>query len=124
MGAILGFIVKMADPSPDAIALMAFPGDILMRMLKMLIIPLIVSSLISGQCAYLPVQLFWKSCALYCKSCASVTVCLLLGFRPLKAGYSFFGAHGLAGDGVLHDDHNAGSHHWDRVRSCHPSWQP
>lgn len=48
MGVILGFILRLADPSPDAIMLISFPGEILMRALKMLILPLIVSSLIVG----------------------------------------------------------------------------
>ena len=49
MGVIVGFLAKLGNPSPEVIDLIAFPGDILIRMLKMLIIPLIVSSLISGQ---------------------------------------------------------------------------
>ncbi|XP_067947472.1 excitatory amino acid transporter-like [Watersipora subatra] len=48
LGIILGFCVRLADPSKTAIMLISFPGTILIRMLKMLIIPLVVSSLISG----------------------------------------------------------------------------
>ncbi|XP_052813216.1 excitatory amino acid transporter 2-like isoform X1 [Mya arenaria] len=48
MGVILGSLIRLAEPSPMAIELIAFPGEILMRALKMLILPLIVSSLIVG----------------------------------------------------------------------------
>ncbi|KAL5009655.1 hypothetical protein ScPMuIL_011960 [Solemya velum] len=48
MGLILGFTIRLAQPSQIAIMLISFPGDVLMRMLKMLILPLIVSSLITG----------------------------------------------------------------------------
>lgn len=49
LGMILGLIVKVyVNPSPRAVYLISFPGELLMNMLKMLIIPLIVSSLISG----------------------------------------------------------------------------
>lgn len=48
LGVALGFIIRLADPSPNAIMIIAFPGEILMRALKMLILPLIVSSLIVG----------------------------------------------------------------------------
>ncbi|XP_008104150.1 excitatory amino acid transporter 2 [Anolis carolinensis] len=49
MGAVCGSLLRMATPiNPDIIMLIAFPGDILMRMLKMLILPLIISSLITG----------------------------------------------------------------------------
>ncbi|XP_048339321.1 excitatory amino acid transporter 2 isoform X2 [Sphaerodactylus townsendi] len=49
MGAVCGALLRMATPiNPDIVMLIAFPGDILMRMLKMLILPLIISSLITG----------------------------------------------------------------------------
>jgi solute carrier family 1 (glial high affinity glutamate transporter), member 2 len=47
-GGLLGFYLRRYKPSDDTIMLIAFPGDILMRMLKMLILPLIISSLITG----------------------------------------------------------------------------
>ncbi|VDN11867.1 unnamed protein product [Dibothriocephalus latus] len=50
LGLLLGFIIKTAHPdiSPRTVNLVAFPGELLMNMLKLLIIPLITSSLISG----------------------------------------------------------------------------
>ncbi|KAL8559483.1 hypothetical protein ACOMHN_037147 [Nucella lapillus] len=48
LGCILGFSLRVVQPSGDAIMLISFPGDILMRMLKLLILPLIVSSMITG----------------------------------------------------------------------------
>ncbi|KAK2141861.1 hypothetical protein LSH36_1030g00018 [Paralvinella palmiformis] len=48
LGVIIGFLGRLGNPSPDVIMLVEFPGDILMRMLKMLILPVIMSSLISG----------------------------------------------------------------------------
>ena len=48
LGAILGFSIRPLEPSDETIMLISFPGDILMRMLKMLILPLIVTSLICG----------------------------------------------------------------------------
>ncbi|OCT81997.1 hypothetical protein XELAEV_18024505mg [Xenopus laevis] len=49
MGAVSGGLLRMASPiHPDIVMVIAFPGDILMRMLKMLILPLIISSLITG----------------------------------------------------------------------------
>ncbi|EFN78894.1 excitatory amino acid transporter [Harpegnathos saltator] len=55
VGLGLGFLGRLADLSPQAITLVSFPGEILMRMLKMFILPLIISSLISGM-AQLDVQ--------------------------------------------------------------------
>ena len=50
LGAVCGGLLRLASPiHPDVVMLIAFPGDILMRMLKMLILPLIISSLITGK---------------------------------------------------------------------------
>lgn len=48
-GLILGFILRIAEPSEKAIMLISFPGDILMRMLKLMILPLITSCMITGK---------------------------------------------------------------------------
>ncbi|XP_067830292.1 excitatory amino acid transporter 2-like [Heptranchias perlo] len=49
LGAVFGCLLRMLpDLDPNLLLLVSFPGDILMRMLKMLILPLIISSLISG----------------------------------------------------------------------------
>ncbi|KAL6461472.1 hypothetical protein MHYP_G00296160 [Metynnis hypsauchen] len=49
IGSVAGVLLRYASPlPPDVIMIIAFPGDILMRMLKMLILPLIISSLITG----------------------------------------------------------------------------
>lgn len=48
LGFFIGFVVRIAKPSEETIMFISFPGDMLMRMLKMLILPLIVSSLIAG----------------------------------------------------------------------------
>jgi len=48
LGCIIGFAGRAGDPGADIIMFISFPGDVLMRMLKMLILPLIASSLIAG----------------------------------------------------------------------------
>lgn len=48
LGLVLGFVGRYGNYTEETIMLISFPGDILMRMLKMLILPLIVSSLIAG----------------------------------------------------------------------------
>ncbi|KAH0951206.1 hypothetical protein HN011_008864 [Eciton burchellii] len=55
VGLGFGFLGRLADLSPQSITLVSFPGEILMRMLKMFVLPLIISSLISGM-AQLDVQ--------------------------------------------------------------------
>ena len=49
LGFLLGFLCRLSKPSTETIMILSFPGDILMRMLKMLILPLITSSLITGK---------------------------------------------------------------------------
>ena len=48
LGVVLGLAIKPANPSQLAQELIAFPGEIFLRALKMLILPLIVFSLIAG----------------------------------------------------------------------------
>ncbi|XP_078048276.1 excitatory amino acid transporter 2 [Augochlora pura] len=48
LGLILGFLGRLANLSPPSVALVSFPGELLMRALKMFILPLIISSLVSG----------------------------------------------------------------------------
>lgn len=52
MGAVFGMLLRyMQVTDSAALTMISFPGEILMRMLKMLILPLIISSLITGQFA-------------------------------------------------------------------------
>lgn len=48
VGLGLGFLGRLLDLSPQSIMLVSFPGEILMRLLKMFVLPLIISSLISA----------------------------------------------------------------------------
>ncbi|XP_044188550.1 excitatory amino acid transporter 2-like isoform X1 [Thunnus albacares] len=49
MGAVFGMVLRyMRVTDGSALTMVSFPGEILMRMLKMLILPLIISSLITG----------------------------------------------------------------------------
>uniref|UniRef100_A0A1I8HJ12 Amino acid transporter n=1 Tax=Macrostomum lignano TaxID=282301 RepID=A0A1I8HJ12_9PLAT len=48
LGIVVGLTTRLASPGERAIMIVGFPGELLMNMLKMLIIPLIVSSLISA----------------------------------------------------------------------------
>ena len=48
LGTILGVSIATANPSDLTITLISFPGELFLRSLKMLILPLIVFSLMSG----------------------------------------------------------------------------
>ena len=48
LGIILGITIRAGNPSQLVQQLISFPGEIFLRMLKMLIIPLIVFSLLAG----------------------------------------------------------------------------
>src|SRR4051794_19128661 len=48
IGVVLGFILRPLKPSNDAISLIGFPGEIFMQIVEMMILPLIISSVISA----------------------------------------------------------------------------
>lgn len=48
VGCLFGFVGRNANFSELTIDLISFPGEILMRALKMFILPLIISSLVAG----------------------------------------------------------------------------
>lgn len=47
-GVFLGFVLRPLKLSHDAVMLISYPGEIFMRLLKLLILPLIIASLIAG----------------------------------------------------------------------------
>ncbi|PNF17685.1 hypothetical protein B7P43_G07363 [Cryptotermes secundus] len=47
-GLFLGFVLRPLKLSPDAVMVISYPGEIFMRLLKLLILPLIIASLIAG----------------------------------------------------------------------------
>uniref|UniRef100_A0A3P8VZP9 Amino acid transporter n=1 Tax=Cynoglossus semilaevis TaxID=244447 RepID=A0A3P8VZP9_CYNSE len=51
LGIILGFAVRPYKISYREVVFLSFPGELLMRMLQMLVLPLLVSSLITGMAA-------------------------------------------------------------------------
>ncbi|XP_059153988.1 excitatory amino acid transporter 2-like isoform X2 [Physella acuta] len=48
LGYVVGLLVKMAEPGPDAMIWIGLPGEVYMRMLKVVILPLIVCTVLGG----------------------------------------------------------------------------
>ncbi|KAK0401383.1 hypothetical protein QR680_015752 [Steinernema hermaphroditum] len=48
LGIVLGFIIRPFNPSNDTISLIGFPGEMFMQIVEMMILPMIVSSVISA----------------------------------------------------------------------------
>lgn len=49
VGLSLGFILRQTELSAQTVQLINFPGEIFLQVLKLMILPLIFSSLISGR---------------------------------------------------------------------------
>ncbi|CAJ0931082.1 unnamed protein product, partial [Mesorhabditis belari] len=47
-GVVLGFVVRPFNPSQDTVSLIGFPGEIFLQLVEMMILPLIISSVISA----------------------------------------------------------------------------
>lgn len=48
LGVVGGFTLRLFDLSADSVMLIAYPGELFMRVLKLMILPLVIASLISG----------------------------------------------------------------------------
>jgi len=48
LGMLVGALVGQADPSPTAVMLLRLPGGLFLRMLKLLVVPLLMASIIGG----------------------------------------------------------------------------
>ncbi|RCN32476.1 putative excitatory amino acid transporter 1 [Ancylostoma caninum] len=48
LGVVIGFVIRPFNPSNDTISLIGFPGEIFMQIVEMMILPLIISSVISA----------------------------------------------------------------------------
>ncbi|CAI5447912.1 unnamed protein product [Caenorhabditis angaria] len=47
-GVVLGFVIRTFEPTEDVLSLIGFPGEIFMQIVEMMILPLIISSVISA----------------------------------------------------------------------------
>lgn len=47
-GVGLGFVIRLFEPDKTVILLLAYPGELFIRMLKLMILPLVIASLIAG----------------------------------------------------------------------------
>jgi len=48
VGIVAGFLLRPLNPSPDVILLISYPGELFMRVLKLMILPFVISCLIMG----------------------------------------------------------------------------
>lgn len=92
LGLILGSLLRLADLSPWTIELIGFPGNIMLRLLKMIVLPLVSLSMISGLCSLREngsgqgVQKLTQLTAAYYIACTSIAIfiglVLVLIIRP------------------------------------------
>ena len=56
MGIAGGVLLRMAELSPEQIDLLGFAGELMLRLLKMLVLPLVAGSMVAGEriLLYLP----------------------------------------------------------------------
>ena len=49
VGILGGALLRFADLTPEHIDLLGFPGEIMLRLLKMLVLPLVAGSMVAGE---------------------------------------------------------------------------
>ncbi len=49
MGIVGGVLLRMADLSPEQVDLLGFLGELMLRLLKMLVLPLVAGSMVAGE---------------------------------------------------------------------------
>ena len=49
LGIVAGMCLRPAELSPDAIDVLGFPGEVMLRLLKMLVLPLVAGSMVAGR---------------------------------------------------------------------------
>ena len=48
MGIVGGVLLRMADLTPEQVDLLGFLGELMLRLLKMLVLPLVAGSMVAG----------------------------------------------------------------------------
>lgn len=92
VGIILGLSIHQADPGRAWIAILSLPGEIFLRMLKMLILPLIIFSLMAGLGSLdmkVAGSLGWRTVAYYLSTtvvAATLGLVLVMIIRPGERG--------------------------------------
>jgi len=49
MGVAAGMLLRPAHLSSDSIEILGFPGEVMLRLLKMLVLPLVAGSMVAGR---------------------------------------------------------------------------
>lgn len=53
VGIAIGLCLRPLDLSPEAVQVASFPGEIMLRLLKMLVLPLVAGSMVAGKPTFL-----------------------------------------------------------------------
>ncbi|XP_064635549.1 excitatory amino acid transporter-like [Lineus longissimus] len=92
LGFIIGFAIRPLEPSEDALMWLGMTGEIFLRLLKMMIIPLVVSCIISGSASLDPkcngkISMVTLAYVMVSNAlCALIGIILAVSIRPGQLG--------------------------------------